>query len=183
MAHPSLEELEAKLQKARDIGGANQATPEQLSLLREVTRECPAFMPSLLELARLLLLNEEAGVSAEAAFAEIQRLLEQAVRGSKRNPVAVLELAHFLDTFRNAPREAEKLYEEGAAGALKLVEESWTALLDLWTGENSRESLEKALKLGALAEKVFPESGDIMLAVVTARNYAARAGLIEAGEA
>ncbi|OJT25720.1 hypothetical protein BO221_07635 [Archangium sp. Cb G35] len=182
MTHPRLEELEAKLQEARAIGGANQASPEQLSLLRAVARDCPTFTPNLLELARLLLLNEEAGVNADAAFAEIQRLLEQAVRGSKRNPVAVLELAHFLDTFRNAPREAEKLYEEGAAGALKLVEESWTALLDLWTGENTRESLVKALELAELAEKVFPESGDIMLAVVTARNYAARAGLMAAGD-
>jgi hypothetical protein len=158
MTHPSVEELLARMRAARQAGTANEASPEQLRLLRELARACPAFTPNLLELARLLRLTDEPEVGTEEALAEIQHLLEQSVQASARSAPTLLELAHFMDTFRNAPGEAEKLFEESVSSALSALENSWAGLMDFWLTERTPESLAKAQKLGALAERVFPES-------------------------
>jgi hypothetical protein len=118
-------------------------------------------------------------VEAEAAFAEIQKLLEQAVQASAREASAVVELGYFLDTIRNAPEEATKLYEEGAAKALETLEDAWAGLLRAWVLERTKESLEKALRLGELAEKLFPDSGRIQGEVQDAKRLAALDGLLK----
>ncbi|MGZ3461084.1 MAG: hypothetical protein ACXU86_21565 [Archangium sp.] len=182
MAHPSLEEMMARMRAARAAGSANEASPEQLHQLRELVRECPAFTPNLLELARLLRLTDEPGVGSEEALAEIQRLLEQATLASARSAPALLELAHFMYVFRNAPELAETLFEESAASALRALENSWAGLIDFWVTERRKDTLEKALKLGELAERVFPESPRILNAVEDAREKAARAGLLPRNE-
>lgn len=178
MAHPSVEELMARMRTAREVGSANAATLEQLQQLRALARECPAFTPNLLELARLLRLTDEPGVGSQEALAEIQRLLEQAVQASARSAPAVLELAHFLYVFRNSPELAETLFEESAASALRALENSWAGLLDFWVTEQRKDTLEKALKLGELAARVFPESPRILNAVDEARQKAVDAGLL-----
>jgi hypothetical protein len=168
----------ARMQAARRAGSAQEASPEQLRRLRELARDCPAFTPNLLELARLLRLTDEPGVDTEEALAEIQRLLEQAAQASARSAPALLELAHFLYVFRDASEEAEKLFEESVASALRALEDSWAGLIDFWVMERRRDTLEKALELGALAERVFPRSARILNAVDEAREKAARAGLL-----
>jgi hypothetical protein len=178
MAHPSVEELLARMRSAREAGGANQASPEQLRRHRELVAACPAFTPNLLELARLLLLTDEPEVDSNQAFAEIQRLLEQAVHASNRSAPALLELAHFMDSIRNTPTEAETIFEESAATALRSLEASWSALINLWTVENRKETLEKALRLSELVEKLFPPTSGIHADVARARNFAAHTGLI-----
>ncbi|HYO68130.1 MAG TPA: hypothetical protein VEU33_18835, partial [Archangium sp.] len=115
MAHSSLDEMIARMRAAREAGSANEASPEQLQRLRELARDCPAFTPNLLELARLLRLTDEPGVEREQALAEIQGVLEQAVQASGRSAPALLELAHFVDVFRESPWLAEALFEESAA--------------------------------------------------------------------
>ncbi len=177
MDHPGIEELLARMRAARDAGGVNQASPEQLKQHRELVETCPAFTPNLLELARLLLLNDEPGVDAEKGFSEIQQLLERAVHASNRSAPALLELAHFIDSVRNSPEEAEKLFEECATRALTTVEGAWSALLNLWTMENRKETLEKALKLCAMAERLFPAEAGIHADVARARRFAAHSGL------
>jgi hypothetical protein len=178
MAHPSVEELMARMRTARQAGSANAASPEQLQQLRALARECPAFTPNLLELARLLRLTDEPGIGSEEALAEIQRLLEQAVQASARSAPALLELAHFLYVFRNSPELAETLFEESAASALRALENSWAGLLDFWVTERRKDTLEKALKLGDLAARVFPESPRILNALDEAREKAVHAGLL-----
>ena len=178
MGHPGVEELWMRMRAAREAGDANQASPEQLKRHRELAALCPAFTPNLLELARLLLLTDEPDESAEKGFAEIQHLLGQAVHASNRSAPALLELGHFIDGVRNTPEEAELLFEECAASALRTVEGAWSALLNLWTMENRKETLEKALKLGATAEKLFPPEASIHADVARARRFAALAGLI-----
>jgi hypothetical protein len=44
------------------------------------------------------------------------------------------------------------------SSALRALENSWAGLIDFWVMERKKETLEKALRLGALAERVFPES-------------------------
>lgn len=178
MAHPSVDELLAEMRAARETGGANQASPEQLKRHRELAAACPAFTPNLLELARFLMLTDEPDVDARLGFLEVERLLEQSVLASNRSAPAVLELGHFKDSIRNDPDAAEELFEESAATALKDLEAAWSALLNLWTMQNRRGSLEKALKLGAMVERLFPESAGIHADVARARSFAAYAGLI-----
>jgi hypothetical protein len=182
MAHPPLDEMLARMEAARRAGAAHEASPEQLRMLRELARDCPAFTPNLLELARLLRLTDEPGVDTEPALAEIQRLLEQATQASARSAPALLELAHFLDVFRDAPEEAERLFEESAASALRALEDSWAGLLGFWVMERRRDTLEKALRLGELAERLFPQSPRILNALDEAREKAARAGLLPGEE-
>jgi hypothetical protein len=173
--HPSVEELAERLREARRAGAPGD--PERLRLHRELAATCPTFTPNLLELARQLQLAEEPGRETEAAFAEAQRLLEQAVVGSERSAPAVVELGYFLDTVRDAPGEATKLYEEGAAKALGTLEDAWAGLLRAWVHERTKESLEKALRLGEQAEKLFPDSGRIQGLVHDARRMATLEGL------
>lgn len=179
MAHPSPEELLEKMRLAREAGEAERPSPEQLKRHRELLTCCPVFTPNLLEYARLLRLNDDPHVDGDAMLVETQQTLELAVQGSNRGAVEVLAYAHFVDTFRGPPEKAEQLYLEGATKARALLEEAWTSLLDFWTLENRKETLVKALELGALAEKVFPDSASIQLATAKARDFAAHAGLIE----
>jgi tetratricopeptide (TPR) repeat protein len=152
---------------------------EQVRRYRELLAECPTFTPALLELGRLLQLTDEPGVDAEEAFVEIQKLLEQAVQVSAREASAVVELGYFLDTLRDAPAEATKLYEEGAAKALETLEDAWAGLLRAWVHERTKESLEEALRVGELAEKLFPDSGRIQDEVHRARQLAIHEGLLK----
>jgi hypothetical protein len=180
MAHLSPEDLLKRFLATREASGeARQASPEQLRLLRELVRDCPAFTPGLLELARLLQLTEEPGVDAEVAFAEVQRLLEQAVLVSRREGRALVELGYFLDVFRNREDDAMTLWEEGAAQALRTLEDAWAGMLRTWAGERTPASLEKALRLAAVAEKVFPESLRVQDEVDTVRTYARLDGLLK----
>lgn len=182
MSHPSLDEMMVWMRAAREAGSVNEASPEQLQRLRALARACPAFTPNLLELARLLRLTDEPGVASEQALAEIQRLLEDAVQASDRGAPALLELAHFMYVFRNSSELAETLFEESAASALRALENSWAGLIDFWVTERRTDMLEKALKLGDLAERVFPSSSRILNVVDDAREKALRAGIISRDE-
>jgi hypothetical protein len=178
--HPTIEDLLEKLQVARRARGEARAPggPEPLRLYRELVAACPAFTPALLDLGRLLQLVDEPGVEDARAFAEIQRLLEQAVRASNREAAPLVELGYFLDTVRQTPQEAFALYEEGAARAQQVLEEAWAGMLRFWKHERTKESLEKALRLGELAEKVFPGSSRIQGAVHEVRQCAVSDGLL-----
>jgi hypothetical protein len=172
-----VEELVARLQKAREAG--KPGDPERLRLHRELAADSPTFIPNLLELGRQLQLADEPGRDAEEAFAEVQRLLEQAVVGSERSAPAVVELGYFLDTLRDDSAAATKLYEEGAAKALETLEDAWAGLLRAWVHERTKESLEKALRVGDLAEKLFPDSGRIQGVVHDARRLATLDGYLK----
>ncbi|MFP2933054.1 hypothetical protein ACLESO_49480 [Pyxidicoccus sp. 3LG] len=180
MAHLSPEELLKRFLATREAAGdARHTTPEQFQLLRELVRDCPAFTPGLLELARLLQLTEEPGVDAEVAFAEVQRMLEQAVLVSRREARALVELGYFMDVFRNREADALALWEEGAAHSLKTLEDAWAGLLRTWGDQRTPDSLGKALRLAETAEKVFPESFRIRDEVDMVRTYARQDGLLK----
>lgn len=180
MTHPRLDELVARMKAARASGDARQPSREQLTLHRELADACPAFTPNLLELARLLRLddNPPLEVSGDETLSEVQRLLEQAVQASGRSAPSLVELAYFLDTFHDSPPEAEALFEEGARKALKTVEESWAGLIRFWSSKRTRESLGMALRLGETAEKLFPESDLIGHELRFARQLAVTDGLL-----
>ena len=175
--HPGVEELAERLREARRAGAPGDA--KQLRLHRELASEHPTYTPNLLELARQLQVADEPGRDAEETFEEAQRLLEEAVVGSERSAPAVVELGYFLDTVRNAPEKALPLYEEGAAKALETLEDAWAGLLRTWAHERTQESLEKALRVGELAEKLFPDSGRIQDEVHRARRMATEDGLLK----
>lgn len=175
--HPGVEELVERLRAARKAGA--QGAPERLRLQRELAADCPTFIPNLLDLARQLQVADKPEQEAEETFAEVQRLLEQAVVGSERSGPAVVELGYFLDTLRNDSEKATPLYEEGAARALETLEDAWAGLLRAWVHERTKESLEKALRLGEQAEKLFPDSGRIQGVVQDARNTALQDGLLK----
>jgi hypothetical protein len=175
--HPGVEELVERLRAARKAGAPG--APERLRLQRELAADCPTFIPNLLDLARQLQVADEGDRDAEEAFAEVQRLLEQAVVGSERSGPALVELGYFLDTIRDASEKATPLYEEGAARALETLEDAWAGLLRAWVHERTKESLEKALRLGEVAEQLFPDSGRIQGVVQEVRNTARRDGLLK----
>jgi hypothetical protein len=172
MAHLSPEELIARLHAAR---AERRGSPLQLQRLREVAEACPAFAPSLLQLARSLLLGDEPGTEDGGAFTEIQRLLEQAVQMSDRSAPALVELAYFHDSIHNDFKTARPLYEEGAAKALASLEDAWAGLLTSFILERQ---LPEALALARQAGKVFPESARLMPRVHEARTLARAAGLL-----
>ena len=98
-------------------------------------------------------------------------------------------MGRFDDVFEEAERRAsvclcfrEKLFEESVSSALHALENSWAGLIGFWVMERKRDTLEKALKLGELAERVFPESPRVLNAVEEAREKAARAGLLPTDE-
>jgi hypothetical protein len=175
MFHLSLEELMERLRAARNAGVSQRGNLPQVKLHRELAEACPAFVPNLLHLARSLLLSEESGLADEDPFAEIQRLLEQAVQASDRSAPALVELAYFHDSIHNDFAKARGLYEEGAAKSLETLEDAWAGLL---TSLILEKKLQEALTLAGQAEKVFPSSGRIMGAVHDARQAAVSAGLI-----
>jgi hypothetical protein len=177
MAHASPEDLMKRFLAIQEAGDIRRPSPEQLRLLRELIRDCPAFTPALLQLSRLLQLAEEPGVDAEAAFAEAQRLLEQAVLLSRREAPTLIELGYFLDVIRNREAEALALWEEGASQSLKTLEDAWVGMLRTWAGQRTRESLEKGLRLASVAERVFPESLRLLAEVDTVRAYARQDGV------
>ncbi|WP_257458132.1 hypothetical protein [Archangium lipolyticum] len=183
MAHLGLEELVLKFQIARQSGDIARPSEAQIRLHRELAEACPAFTQNTLFLAwllqRRLWTAEDDGKGPEEAFAEIQRLLEQAVLGSYRSAPALVELGFFLDTYRNSPHEAAKLYEESAAKASETLKDAWWGLIRYWNAERTRETLTKALQLGELAENLFPDSQEIIEEMTTTRRYAVEAGLIE----
>jgi hypothetical protein len=182
MAHAGLEELVARFQAARQSGDIARPTEEQVRLHCELVDACPAFTQNVLFLAwllqRRLWTTEDDGREAERAFTDIQRLLEQAVLGSYRSAPALVELGFFLDTYRDSAHEAAKLYEEAATKSLGTLKDAWWGLIRYWNAERTKETLEKALQLGALAEKLFPDSHQISEELMTTRRYAAQEGLI-----
>ncbi|WNG62236.1 hypothetical protein F0U59_51710 [Archangium gephyra] len=178
MAHPGLEDLVERFREARREAEADPGNPGQLELHRRLAEDCPAFTQNLLFLAWRLLRFEGPERPLEDQLIEVQRLLEMAVLGSYRSAPAVVELGFFLDTYRDAPHEAARLYEEAGARALETVRESWRGLIRYWNDERTKETLEKALKLGELAEKLFPDHTPLMLEVLTTRRYAALDGLL-----
>jgi hypothetical protein len=149
-------------------------------LHRELVSACPAFTPNLLELARLLRLddNPSPDLNGEELLSEVQRLLEQAVQASSRSAPALVELAYFLDTFHDSPPEAERLFEESAQKALRTVEEAWAGLISFWSSKRTPEYLKKALQLGETAEKLFPDSELIDHELSFARQLAVTDGLL-----
>ncbi|HYO52787.1 hypothetical protein [Archangium sp.] len=183
MAHPGIEELVARFQSARQSGDIARPSEEQIRLHRELVEACPAFTQNVLFLAwllqRRLWTAEDDGQGPEQAFAEVQRLLEQAVQGSYRSAPALVELGFFLDTYRNSSHEAAKLYEEAAANALETLKDAWWGLIRYWNAERTKETLEKALRLGELAETLFPDSSEIIEEMATTRQYAAQEGLLK----
>lgn len=181
MAHPGLEELIARFREARRDAEADMGNPQQLKLHRELVEACPAFTQNILFLAWRLLMFDDPARELEDRLSEVQRLLEMAVIGSYRSAPAVVELGYFLDTYRNAPHEAARLYEEASAKALETVRDSWRGLIRYWNDERTKESLEKALRLGELAEKLFPDYTPLMLEVLTTRQYASLDGLLPSG--
>jgi hypothetical protein len=184
VTHPGLDELVARLRAARAAGDARRPSREQLRLHQELVEACPAFTPNLLELARLLRLDDDPppDVSGEAILPEIRRLLEQSVQASGRSAPALVELAYFLDTFEDSPPDAETLFEEGARKALKTLEEAWAGLISFWSSKRTRETLIKALQLGEMAEKLFPESELIGHELRFARELAVTDGLLPSPE-
>jgi hypothetical protein len=179
MKHLSPEELLTRFRAAREAGEGRMGHPEQVRLLRSLTADCPTFTPGLLYLAWVLQLSDEAPPEdATEHFADIQRLLEQAVQSSNRSAPALVELGSFLDTIHNSP-EAEKLYEEGATRSLETLEDAWAGLLRFWKHERTKESLAKALPLAEVAEKVFPASSRIREQVEDVRRYAVEEGLLK----
>jgi hypothetical protein len=179
MAHPSLEELVQKFEAAKKAGERERGKPEQLRLHRELAAECPAFTHNLLYLARLQHLVDQPGRSAEEVLPEIQRLLESAVLGSYRSASALLALGNFLDTFQDGTPEAMKLYEEGEQKALATLADAWFFKLRNWNLERTKESLEKALRLCALVEQVFPEPNTFLEdEIQITKRYAALEGLL-----
>ena len=162
---------------ARAAGDVRSPSREQLRQLREVVAACPAFTPNLLELARLLRLDDNPP-PGEEVLPEVQRLLEQAVEASARSAPALVELAYFLNTFHDSPPDAESLFEEGAQKALKTVEEAWAGLISFWSSKRTAESLKKALQLGETAEKLFPDSEIIDHELSFARQLAVTDGLL-----
>ncbi|MGZ3459502.1 MAG: hypothetical protein ACXU86_13480 [Archangium sp.] len=150
---------------------------------RELFETCPAFTQNALFLAwlmqRRLWAAEDDGGEPEGSFKEIQRLLEQAVLGSYRSAPALVELGFFLDTYRDSSHEAAKLYEEAATTASETLKDAWWGLLRYWNAERTKETLEKALRLGELAEKMFPDSPELIEELTTTRRYATQEGLLE----
>jgi hypothetical protein len=173
---PGANEIAARLQAAREAGAPG--SPERLRMHRALAEQCPLYVPNLLELARQLQLVEEPGRDMPELLAEVEGLLERAVLASERGAPAVVELGYFLDTLRGAPGEATKLYEEGAARSLETLEDAWAGLLRAWVHERTPESLHQALRTGALAEQLFPDSGRIQGVVHDARQAARHEGLL-----
>lgn len=186
MAHPGLEELVAKFQIARHSGDIAKPSEEQIRLHRELAEACPAFTQNVLFLAwllqRRLWTAEDDGSAPEGTFTEVRRLLDQAVLGSYRSAPALVELGFFLDTYRNSSHEAAKLYEEAATKALETLKDAWWGLIRYWNAERTKESLEKALQLGELAGKLFPDSSQLIEERMTTRMYAAQEGLLKSEE-
>jgi hypothetical protein len=180
VTHPNLSELVLRMKAARAAGDINRPSQEQLRLHRELAELCPAFTPNLLELARLLRLddNPPPELTGEAMQAELRQLLEQAVLASGRSAPALVELAYFLDIFHNSPPEAEALFKEGAGQALRTLEHAWAGLISFWSLKRTRESLTQALQLGEQAEKLFPESDIIFPHLRFARELAVSDGLL-----
>ncbi len=163
-----------RFQVARESGKGTRGSPLQIQLDRELAEACPAFAPNLLRLARSLLLGEP-GPEDGHAFAEIQRLLEQAVQVSDRSAPALVELAYFHDSVRNDFKTARPLYEEGAASALAVLEDAWAGLLTSFILERQ---LSEALALARQARRMFPESARLMHRVHETRELAIAAGLL-----
>lgn len=180
MTHPKLDELVARLKAARAAGDATRPSREQLRLHRELAGVCPAFTPNLLELARLLRLDDDPPpeLTGEAMQGELQRLLEQAVLASNRSAPALVELAYVLDTFNDSPPEVEALFEEGAQKSLKTLEHAWAGLISFWSSKRTPDSLRNALHLGKTAEALFPESELIGHELRFARKLAVTDGLL-----
>jgi len=179
MAHPNLEELVQKFEAARKAGENERGSPEQFRLHRELAEECPAFTYNLRYLARLQQVADQPGRNAEEMLSEVRRLLESAVLGSYRSAPALLELGNFLDTFHDGPPEAMKLYEEGEQRALETLEDAWFFKIRYWNNEETKESLDKALRLGELAERIFPEPGTFLWdEMQSTKRLAAKLGLL-----
>ncbi len=165
--HQTPRELRRRLEVARH---APAGSAERLQAHRQLAEHCPAFTSNLLSLSRSLLLDRE-GTDAPAHFDESERALRDAVELSGEEASALLELAHFLDTVRDAPAEAEPLFAEAARRASWLLEEAWAGWISVL---GQQEKLDAALELASRAQQTFPDSKLISEAVAFARQCAAR---------
>lgn len=161
--HPSPRELLHLLAQARseELGSARQ-----LELLGTLRQRCPAFVPALLLESRAELWSKEDAGSTEAAFAEIERMLREAVEVSHRTPEALMELARFESVVRGSPTAAEALYREASTRALAGLEEAWAGLIES-LGE--QDKTDEARQVADRARQLFPDSKPITEAIQFAR--------------
>jgi tetratricopeptide (TPR) repeat protein len=169
----SPEEMVRRLQAAREAEGGKPGSAERVRLHRELAAEAPAFVPNLLELGRGLLLAEEA--VGEDTFTEAEAVLRQAVEVSGRSAPTLVELAYFLNVFRDAPQQMEPLLEEAIDKTLHLMEDAWAGLINVLV---EQEKYQRALEVSEKARRVFPDSVRISLAVEFAHRLAVREGLL-----
>lgn len=160
--HPSPRELLDLLSQARsqELGSA-----QQLQLLGELRRLCPAFFPALLLASRAELWSREDAGPTEEAFAQVERMLQDAAEVSHQTPEAVLERARFESVVRGSPASAERLYREAATRALASLEEAWAGLIEA-LGE--QEKTDDARRIADQARQLFPDSK----AIAEARQFA-----------
>lgn len=163
--HMTPQELRRRLEAARST---QPGSAQRLQEHRELAKQCPAFVPNLLALSRALQLSDS-DTDAPARLAESERVLRDAIEVSGEDASALIEMAHFLDVVRDAPTEAEALFEEAARRASKLLEEAWAG----WIGVlGEQEKLDAALDLASRAQRMFPGSELITEAVEFAKRCA-----------
>ncbi|MBM7112469.1 hypothetical protein [Archangium primigenium] len=150
--HSSPHELQQLMAEAK---GLELGSPRQLQLLEELRARCPAFVPALLLASRAELWSGEDAEQTDAAFARIERMLQEAVELSDRSPEALMGLARFMSVVRAAPERAEALYREASQRTLELLEDSWSGLIEA-LGE--QDKTEEAIGVAQRALCVFPNS-------------------------
>jgi hypothetical protein len=116
---------------------------------------CPAFVPALLLESRAELWSQQDTGPAEAAFDQVERMLQDAVEASGRAPGALTEQARFQSVVRGSPAAAEALYREASTRALEALEEAWAGLIEA-LGE--QDKTEEAARLSERARQLFPHS-------------------------
>ncbi|HYO54660.1 hypothetical protein [Archangium sp.] len=150
--HPSPRELQQILSEARNL---ELGSPQQLQLLESIRTHCPAFVPALLISSRAELWGKEDAGPPAAFFDKIERMLNDAVDASGREPAALIGLARFMSVVRDSPQAAEALYREASTRALGMLEEAWAGLIEA-LGE--QEKMDEAARIAQAAREVFPES-------------------------
>ncbi|MET0400846.1 MAG: hypothetical protein ABW123_00530 [Cystobacter sp.] len=152
MHHPRPHELQQLLVEARRL---ELGSPQQVKVLGELRKHCPTFVPALLLASRAELWSPDDTISAQAAFDEVERMLQVAVDVSERTPGALNEQARFYSVVRDSSAAAEALYREASERALQSLEESWAGLLEALGEQNKTE---EAARLAERARQLFPHS-------------------------
>ncbi len=150
--HSTPHELQQLMVEAK---GLELGSPRQLKWLETLRAHCPAFVPALLLASRAELWSGEDSEQTDAAFARIERMLQDAVDLSGRSPEALMGLARFMSVVRASPERAEALYREASQRTLELLEESWSGLVEA-LGEQDKTA--EATGIAQRALQVFPTS-------------------------